>query len=93
MSLAGVESVMAREQAAQRWGLMPERIGELCVFGDRETVFGEMPTEYEQLPPTYRSHGSPHEQAVPLIIYNYRDQLPPADRFVANADLTHMLFV
>jgi phosphonoacetate hydrolase len=72
--------------------MMPERIGQLCVFGDRETVFGEMPTEYEDLPPTYRSHGSPHEQAVPLIIYNYRGALPPPERFVANADLTHMLY-
>jgi phosphonoacetate hydrolase len=91
-TLSGVESVMTREQSAQRWGLMPERIGQLCVFGDRETVFGEMPTEYEDLPPTYRSHGSPHEQAVPLIIYNYRGALPPPARFVANADLTHMLY-
>jgi hypothetical protein len=72
---------------------MPERIGHLCVFGDRETVFGEMPSEYEDLPPTYRSHGSPYEQAVPLIIYNYRAALPPAARFTTNADLTHMLFM
>jgi phosphonoacetate hydrolase len=92
-SLRGVESVMTREQSAQCWGLMPERIGHLCVFGDRETVFGEMPSEYEDLPPTYRSHGSPYEQAVPLIIYNYRAALPPAARFTTNADLTHMLFM
>jgi phosphonoacetate hydrolase len=92
-TLAGIETIMTRAEAAARWGLMAERIGHLCVFGDRETVFGGMDGEYEDLPPGYRSHGSPHEQAVPLIIYNYRDELPPPERFAANADLTHMLFV
>jgi phosphonoacetate hydrolase len=92
-SLPGVESVMTRAEAAAHWDLMPERIGHLCVFGDKETVFGEMDSEYEDLPASYRSHGSPHEQAVPLTIYNYRGELPPLERFRANADLTHMLFV
>jgi len=92
-SLHGVETIMTRDEAAAHWGLMAERIGHLCVFGDQETVFGEMDSEYEDLPASYRSHGSPHEQAVPLTIYNYRGELPPPERFVANADLTHMLFV
>lgn len=90
--LAGVENVMTRDEAARHWGLLPERIGQLCVFGDRDTVFGEMDGEYEDLPEGYRSHGSPHELQVPLIIYNYQDKLLPAERFVHNADLTHMLY-
>lgn len=92
LGLAGVENVMSREEAARHWGLLPERVGHLCVFGDRDTVFGEMDGEYEDLPEGYRSHGSPHEARVPLIIYNYQGALPPAERFVHNADLTHMLY-
>ena len=40
-SLDGVEAVLTRAEAAKRFHLMPERIGELVVLGDRETVFGE----------------------------------------------------
>jgi phosphonoacetate hydrolase len=91
-SLAGVERVMTRDEAAAEWSLMPDRIGQLCVFGDRETVFGEMETEYEDLPTRYRSHGSPYEQAVPLIVYNYQGALPPLERIRHNADVTGVLF-
>ena len=34
---------------------MPERIGELVVLGDRETVFGETEEEVETLPSTFRT--------------------------------------
>lgn len=91
-ALRGVEQVLSRSETAARWSLMEERIGHLCVFGDKETVFGEMETEREDLPANYRSHGSPHEQAVPLVIHNYRGELPKPDRFLVNADLTRMLF-
>ena len=83
---------MPRDEAGRHWGLLPGRIGQLCVFGARYTVFGEMDGEYEDLPEGYRSHGSPHELQVPLILYNYQDKLLPAERFVHNADLTHMLY-
>ena len=39
--LDGVEAVLTRDEAARKFHLMPERIGELVVLGDRETVFGE----------------------------------------------------
>jgi phosphonoacetate hydrolase len=39
--LPGVEEVLSRDEAAARFRLMPERIGELMVLGDRDTVFGE----------------------------------------------------
>jgi phosphonoacetate hydrolase len=41
-SLPGVESVMTREAAASRYSLYSSRIGDICVFGDRDTVFGEL---------------------------------------------------
>ena len=42
--LEGVEWVMTREQAARIFRLMPSRIGDLVVLGDRDTVFGNLST-------------------------------------------------
>ncbi len=91
-SLQGVESVLTREEAARRFHLMPGRIGELVVLGDRETVFGEMETELKSLPPTFRTHGSVHETEIPLIIYNASGTLPPADQLRYNFDMTRDLY-
>jgi phosphonoacetate hydrolase len=90
--LQGVEAVIPRAEAARRFHLMPERIGELVVLGDKETVFGEMEGEVEILPSTFRTHGSLHETEVPLIIYNASGKLPPAARFLNNFDLTRNLY-
>lgn len=90
--LEGVEDVLPRADAARRFHLMPERIGELMVLGDRDTVFGETTAEREELDPTYRSHGSLHELDVPLVIWNNAGPLPPADEFQANLDLTRRLY-
>ena len=92
MGLKGVEAVLARHEAATKFGLMPERIGELVVIGDGDTVFGELTCPMEDLEPGYRSHGSLHESDIPLVIYNSKLELPPANRFTANLDLTrHIL--
>ncbi len=88
MGLKGVEAVLPRGAAAEKFGLMPERIGELAVFGDAATVFGELETPMEELEPGYRSHGSLHESEIPLIIYNSAMKLPPPEAFTANLDLT-----
>ena len=92
LNLDGIESVMTRDEAAAEFGLMPGRIGELVVTGDRDTVFGELTGEFEALESTYRSHGSLHESDVPMIIYNYRDALPDPGRFRRNADVAHFLY-
>jgi phosphonoacetate hydrolase len=90
--LRGVEAVLTREEAARRFHLMPERIGEVVVLGDKETVFGEQETDLEPLPPTLRTHGSLHETEVPVIIYNASGTLPPADRLQYNFDMTRDLY-
>jgi phosphonoacetate hydrolase len=92
LRLDGIESVMTREEAAAEFGLMPERIGELVVTGDKVTVFGELTGEFEALESTYRSHGSLHESDVPMIIYHYRDALPGPERFRRNSDIARFLF-
>jgi len=63
----GVDEALSREQAAQRFHLMPERIGDLMVLGGPEVVFGN--PEEVTLPETLRSHGSLHEDRVPIIGY------------------------
>ena len=91
--LEGIEEVLGRAEAAARFRLMPERIGELVVLGDRDTVFGELAGgEREELEATYRSHGSLHELDVPLVVYGAAGPLPPAGEFKANLDLTRGLF-
>lgn len=90
--LQGVDAVLSRAEAARRFHLMPERIGDLVVLGDKDTVFGEAEGEVEELPPTFRTHGSLHEAEVPLIIYNASGTLPPADQILNNFDLTRGLY-
>ena len=90
--LEGVEAVMTRQEAARRFHLMPERIGELIVLGDKDTVFGDLEADFEALPPTLRTHGSLHETEIPMIIYNASGTLPPADRLQYNFDMTRDLF-
>jgi len=85
--LAGVERVLTRTEAAKAFDLMPERIGDLVVTGDRDTVFGDLDQESEALAPTYRSHGSRYEMAVPLLIHDPGRKLEPS-RYRRNLDLT-----
>lgn len=74
LCLKGVEAVLTRAQAAKRFGLMPERIGDLMVLADKTTVFGYLENaESEQLDAHYRSHGSGYEAHVPLFVYNAKN--------------------
>ena len=89
--LKGVELVLPRSEAAQRYHLMASRIGDLIVLGDRDTVFGELDAPSESLPPEYRAHGSLHEMDVPIVIYNAREKLS-GDDFQHNRDLARWLY-
>ena len=64
----GVVEALPREEAAGRFNLFPERIGDIVVTGEKDAVFGD-PSEVE-LPPNLRSHGSTHERNIPIIGYN-----------------------
>jgi phosphonoacetate hydrolase len=89
--LEGVERVMTRAEAARELNLMPERIGDLVVLGDKDTVFGHLDVEMERMPAEFRTHGSLHELDVPLILHNARGA-PEADYFRYNLDLARWLF-
>ena len=70
----GVERVYSRKEAADALRLNYDRIGDLVVTGDIDTVFG--PNELEDTwddtgaGHSLRSHASAHEQDVPIIGYN-----------------------
>jgi phosphonoacetate hydrolase len=91
IGLKGVESVLTREEAVAKFDLYGPRIGDLCVFGDRDTVFGEMDEPSRDLPDNYRSHGSMHELDIPLFVYNASDA-PSSSYFKHNVDLTRWLY-
>jgi phosphonoacetate hydrolase len=89
--LIGVESVLTREEAVAKFDLYGARIGDLCVFGDKNTVFGEMEEAMTTLPDSYRSHGSRYELDIPLIVFN-STEAPPPSYFKHNVDLTRWLY-
>lgn len=90
--LDGVEDIVTRQEMARRFHLDPLYVGDINVMGDRETMFGDMDRAYEALAPDYRAHGSLHEMEVPLIIHNYRGELPEPSFFQANKDIARFLF-
>ena len=86
-NLDGVENALPVEEAAQRFRLMPERMGDILVLADPATVFGD-PAEVT-MPPGLRSHGSAHETTVPII--GCGPGLDPA-RFHENLDVGRYVF-
>ena len=86
-NLDGVEDALPVEEAAQRFRLMPERMGDILALADPATVFGD-PAEVT-MPPGLRSHGSAHETTVPII--GCGPGLDPA-RFHENLDVGRYIF-
>ena len=72
----GIDDALTRQEAAARFELMPERVGEVMVLADSETVFGVMDQAEREV--QLRSHGSLHESQVPLWALNAPD-FTPAD--------------
>jgi len=89
--LNGVEEVLSRSEAAKRFHLMPDRIGDLIVLADAETVFGDLGVPIETLGTGYRNHGSLYEEKVPLILYGADGVTPSSETFDMNFDLTRWL--
>lgn len=63
----GVEAVYPRREAARHFDLMAERIGDLLVLADADTVFGSF--QEARVDVQLRSHGSRHESSVPILAY------------------------
>ena len=68
-SLKGIEVVLGREEAAKRFELPAERIGDLVVVSTRHVVIGTSKARHDLsgLTEPLRSHGGISEQRVPLL--------------------------
>jgi phosphonoacetate hydrolase len=68
--LRGIELVLTRSDAARRFELPADRIGDLVVIGERSVVIGgaEAKHDLSGLDAPLRSHGGLAEQQVPLIM-------------------------
>ncbi len=67
--IPGMESVLSRAEAAKRFELPPDRIGDIVVVSERNTVIGTSASRHDlsALEVPLRSHGGVSEQRVPLI--------------------------
>jgi phosphonoacetate hydrolase len=86
--LQGVEVVLTREEAAKRFELPPERIGDLVVVSTRHVVIGTSKARHDLsgLTEPLRSHGGISEQKVPLL-FNRKLRGLPAQRRLRNFDI------
>ena len=82
-ALRGMENVYARAEAARRFELPPDRIGDLVVVAERSTVIGTSASRHDLsgLDVPLRSHGGVSEQRVPLILNRHIDKPDPARRW------------
>ena len=69
-ALRGMEGVYTREEAARRFELPPDRIGDVVCISERFTVIGTSASRHDltALDVPLRSHGGTSEQRVPLIL-------------------------
>jgi phosphonoacetate hydrolase len=82
-ALLGIELVLPRAEAAQRFELPPDRIGDIAVVSERSFVLGTSRGRHDlsELELPLRSHGGISEQRVPLIVNRRIDGLDPNRRW------------
>jgi phosphonoacetate hydrolase len=86
--LPGIAAVLPREQAARRFELPGDRIGDLVVIAERLCVIGTSGHRHDLsgLDAPLRSHGGESEQQVPLIANRRPRRALPAGRRWRNFD-------
>jgi phosphonoacetate hydrolase len=91
--IPGVELVLDRTEAAKRFQLPADRIGDFVVLADRSTTLGRTPSWHDLsvVESGLRSHGGLHEQRVPLV-FNRQLQSTYADRLAAGEARNFDLF-
>jgi phosphonoacetate hydrolase len=82
-ALAGIETVLTRSEAATRFELPSDRIGDLVVVSQKDTVIGTSRGQHDLsgLDVPLRSHGGTSEQKVPLLINRKVGQQPEGRRW------------
>ncbi|MBV9589878.1 MAG: phosphonoacetate hydrolase, partial [Hyphomicrobiales bacterium] len=68
-AMEGIEAVLTKEEAAKRFELPPERLGDIVVVSTKHKVLGTSAAKHDLsgLTEPLRSHGGISEQKVPLI--------------------------
>jgi phosphonoacetate hydrolase len=86
-ALPGIETVLRRAEAAARFELPSDRIGDLVIVSRMDTVIGTSRDRHDLsgLDVPLRSHGGTSEQKVPLLV-NRGTSKPPAGRRWRNFD-------
>jgi phosphonoacetate hydrolase len=81
--LPGMEVVLGRSEAAERFELPADRIGDIVAVSERSVVLGTSSSRHDlsQLELPLRSHGGISEQRVPLIINRRIEGLDPLRRW------------
>lgn len=64
---AAIEQVLSNQEAAAKFHLKSDRIGDLLVLAKKDWVVGDLDTIEEDV--KLRSHGSLHESTVPILCY------------------------
>jgi phosphonoacetate hydrolase len=80
--MPGIEVVLTREQAVERFELAGDRIGDLVIVSDHLTVVGTSAARHDLtgLTVPLRSHGGISEQKVPLLFNRPLQGVDPARR-------------
>ena len=83
---AGIEVVLSRAEACERFGLPPDRVGDLVAVATTHKVLGTSVSRHDltQLKEPLRSHGGISEQEVPIIVNRPLSGQP--DRRLRNFD-------
>jgi phosphonoacetate hydrolase len=81
--LPGMEVVLGRQEAAQRFELPADRIGDIVAVSERSVVLGTSRSRHDlsQLELPLRSHGGISEQRVPLVVNRRIEGLDPLRRW------------
>src|SRR5688572_12772504 len=87
-ALPGIEAVLTREEAAKRFELPQDRIGDVVVVSTRHVVIGTSKAKHDLsgLTEPLRSHGGISEQKVPLL-FNRKLKSLPGGRRLRNFDI------
>ena len=81
----GVDEVLSREAAADRFRLAPNRIGDHMVLGDADSVFGPVEDGVRDAV-DLRTHGSCYERTVPFVSTRDVDLAANLEAFAALED-------
>jgi phosphonoacetate hydrolase len=81
--LPGIETVLTRAEAAERFELPPDRIGDVVVVSQKDTVVGTSRDRHDLsgLDVPLRSHGGASEQKVPLLMNRGVNKQPDSRRW------------